>query len=141
MSKGELQYSLRLVPQRIPDRQTIKSRFLYFAAKRTFDIAMTVLAAPFALTIVGIFALLIRMDGGKAFYCQPRVGKGGRIFNLWKLRTMAPDAEQRLRAHLAADPSARVQNGRRCRSSEMIHASLGWVNICANTLSMSSRNY
>lgn len=109
MSKGELQYSLRLVPQRIPDRQTIKSRFLYFAAKRTFDVAMTVLAAPFALAIVGIFVLLIRMDGGKAFYCQPRVGKGGRIFNLWKLRTMAPNAEQRLRAHLAADPSARAE--------------------------------
>lgn len=109
MSKGELQYSLRLVPQSIPDRQAIKSRFLYFAAKRTFDVAMTVLAAPFALTIVGICALLIRMDGGKAFYCQPRVGKGGRIFNLWKLRTMAPNAEQRLRAHLAADPSARAE--------------------------------
>lgn len=109
MSKGELQYSLRLVPQSLPGRQEIRSRFLYFAAKRAFDVLVTLLAAPFALAIVGIFALLVRRDGGPVFFCQPRVGKGGRIFNLWKLRTMAPDAEQRLQAHLAADPSARAE--------------------------------
>ncbi|WP_341486489.1 sugar transferase [Pararhizobium sp. A13] len=109
MSKGEIQYSLRLVAQSIPGRQEIKSRLLYFAAKRGFDVVVTLLAAPFALAIVGIFALLIRRDGGPVFFCQPRVGKGGRLFNLWKLRTMAPDAEQRLQAHLAADPSARAE--------------------------------
>ena len=96
MSKVEMQYSLRLIPQSVPDRQAIKPRFLYFGAKRAFDVVVTLLAAPFALAIVGICVVLIRSDGGKAFYCQPRIGKGGRVFNLWKLRTMAPDAEQRL---------------------------------------------
>jgi exopolysaccharide production protein ExoY len=109
MSKGELQYSLRLVPQSIPRRQEIKSRFVYFAAKRAFDVMVTLLAAPVAIAIVGIFALPIRWDGGPVFFRQPRVGKGGRIFNLWKLRTMAPDAEQRLQAYLAADPLARAE--------------------------------
>jgi exopolysaccharide production protein ExoY len=109
MSKGELQYSLRLVPQSLSGRQEIKPRFLYFAAKRAVDVMVTLLAAPFALVIVGILAVLIRRDGGPVFFCQPRVGKGGRIFNLWKLRTMAPDAEQRLQAHLAADPLARAE--------------------------------
>jgi lipopolysaccharide/colanic/teichoic acid biosynthesis glycosyltransferase len=49
------------------------------------------------------------MDGGQAFFRQPRVGKGGRLFNLWKLRTMAPDAEMRLQEYLAADPLARLE--------------------------------
>lgn len=109
MSKIEMQYSLRLVPQSVPDRQEIKPRFLYFTAKRAFDVVVTLLAAPFALAIVGICVVLIRSDGGKAFYRQPRVGKGGRLFNLWKLRTMAPDAEQRLQTYLAADPVAKAE--------------------------------
>ena len=109
MSKVEMQYSLRLVPQSVPDRQAIKPRFLYFGAKRAFDVVVTLLAAPFALAIVGICVVLIRSDGGKAFYCQPRIGKGGRVFNLWKLRTMAPDAEQRLQTYLAVDPVAKAE--------------------------------
>lgn len=109
MSKIEMQYSLRLVPQSIPDRQAIKPRFLYFVAKRVFDVVVTLLAAPFALAIVGVCVVLIRCDGGKAFYRQPRIGKGGRVFNLWKLRTMAPDAEQRLQTYLAADPVAKAE--------------------------------
>ncbi|MBW9065793.1 sugar transferase [Rhizobium herbae] len=109
MSKLEMQYSLRLVPRSVPDRQAIKPRFLYFGAKRAFDVVVTLLAAPFALAIVGICVVLIRSDGGKAFYRQPRIGKGGRVFNLWKLRTMAPDAEQRLQTYLAADPVAKAE--------------------------------
>ncbi|MBB5537926.1 sugar transferase [Rhizobium giardinii] len=109
MSKIEMQYSLRLVPQSVPDRQAIKPRFLYFTAKRAFDVVVTLLAAPFALAIVGICVVLIRSDGGKAFYRQPRVGKGGRLFHLWKLRTMAPDAEKRLQTYLAADPVAKAE--------------------------------
>ncbi len=109
MSKLEMQYSLRLSPQRVPDHQAIKSRSLYLFAKRAFDVVVTLLAAPFALAIVGICVVLIPIDGGKAFFCQPRVGKGGRVFNLWKLRTMAPDAEQRLQALLAIDPVARAE--------------------------------
>jgi exopolysaccharide production protein ExoY len=109
MSKVEMQYSLRLVPQSVPDRQAIKPRFLYFGAKRAFDVVVTLLAAPFALAIVGICVVLIRSDGGKAFYRQPRIGKGGRVFNLWKLRTMAPDAEQRLQTYLAVDPVAKAE--------------------------------
>ncbi|MCV9967051.1 sugar transferase [Pararhizobium sp. BT-229] len=109
MSESDLRYPSQVTTQNPTYNPAIKSRSFYFAAKRLFDVAVSLLAAPFALVVVGVFALLIWRDGGKPFFSQPRVGKGGRIFNLWKLRTMAPDAEKRLQEHLAADPLARVE--------------------------------
>lgn len=85
------------------------ARPVYFAAKRGFDIAATVAVAPVALALVGTLALAVRLDGGKAFYAQPRVGRDGRTFRLWKLRTMVPDAEAKLAQHLAGDPAARAE--------------------------------
>lgn len=109
MSESNLRYPLRFTTQSPTHNRTIKSRSVYFTAKRFFDVAVTLLAAPFALMVVGTFALLIWLNGGKPFFSQPRVGKGGRIFNLWKLRTMAPDADKRLQEHLDANPSAKIE--------------------------------
>jgi exopolysaccharide production protein ExoY len=86
-----------------------RRRFAYPLAKRGFDIAATLILAPFALLVVGVLALLIRMDGGNPFFAQQRVGKGGQIFKLWKLRTMVPDADGRLEAYLGANPAARAE--------------------------------
>ena len=51
----------------------------------------------------------MRRDGGPAFYVQDRIGLDGRVFRLWKLRSMVIDADQRLAAHLAADPALRAE--------------------------------
>lgn len=108
MQRNNLTHTLR---SRVGLRshRAVRVRSAYSVGKRMFDIAITVMLAPLALLIVGILALAIRISGEKAFYCQPRVGKDGRIFKLWKLRTMVHDAEQRLRDHLAADPEALVE--------------------------------
>jgi lipopolysaccharide/colanic/teichoic acid biosynthesis glycosyltransferase len=74
--------------------------------KRAFDVAAVLLAAPFVLPLVAVLALLVRRDGGPAFFAQDRVGRGGRIYRMWKLRSMVPDAEALLAAHLADDPAA-----------------------------------
>ena len=60
--------------------------------KRALDIlgagALLLLAAPaFAL-----LALLIRADGGPAFYAHERVGRGGRRFGCLKFRSMVTDS-------------------------------------------------
>ncbi|WP_426240753.1 sugar transferase [Pararhizobium sp. DWP1-1-3] len=109
MSESNLGYPLGFADHKSAYNQTEKARSFYFAEKRFFDILVTLLAAPVALTIVALVAVLIRLNGGKAFFCQPRVGKGGRIFNLWKLRTMAPDADQRLEEYLASNPVAKAE--------------------------------
>ena len=78
-------------------------------AKRAMDIAIAgtalLVAAPFFLVV----ALLVRADGGPAFYAHPRVGRGGRVFGCLKFRSMVIDSEARLEALLAADPAARAE--------------------------------
>jgi lipopolysaccharide/colanic/teichoic acid biosynthesis glycosyltransferase len=80
----------------------------YLVAKRGFDIAATLMTAPVVLVVVGILALLIWcLDRQGAFFCQRRLGKDGRQFNLWKLQTMVPNADQRLQSYLETDPVAK----------------------------------
>ena len=77
--------------------------------KRTLDVAFVLAVAVMVLPLVVAFALMIRADGGPALYSQPRVGRGGRVFRFWKLRTMTVDAEHRLAELLEADPAARAE--------------------------------
>lgn len=77
--------------------------------KRAFDVTLVVLALPVIVPVVAILALIVARDGGSPFYTQARVGRGGRAYTIWKLRTMVVDAEDRLGAHLAADPRARAE--------------------------------
>src|SRR5688500_16708161 len=59
------------------------------AAKRAFDLALTVLALPFALVVMSLAALAILVvDRQRPFYFDRRVGRGGRLFRCVKLRTM-----------------------------------------------------
>jgi exopolysaccharide production protein ExoY len=77
--------------------------------KRLLDVTAVIAALPFLVPLVLVLAFLIRRDGGPAFYVQDRVGRGGRIFRLWKLRTMVVDADRRLAEHLARNPAARAE--------------------------------
>lgn len=63
-------------------------------AKRAFDLAVTLPLAILLSPVMGVLALLIRRDGGPAFYRQERIGQGGRRFQILKLRTMSyqPDS-------------------------------------------------
>lgn len=86
------------------------ARSLYRAGgKRVLDLVLILLAAPFVLPLVAVLAGIVALGGGQPFYLQDRIGRGGRIYRIWKLRTMVPDAEARLAAHLAADPAARAE--------------------------------
>src|SRR5690606_41044852 len=54
-------------------------------------------------------ARAIRVDSrGPILYRQERVGKGGRIFTLYKLRTMLPDAEAEGRPQWASEKDPRT---------------------------------
>lgn len=75
--------------------------------KRVLDVAVVLAAAPFVLPLVLLLALAVALDGGRPFYTQLRVGKGGRNFRMWKLRSMVIDADARMVAHLAENPEAR----------------------------------
>ena len=64
------------------------------ALRRTFDIVLSLALVIFTLPLTALAALAIRLDSpGPVFYRQERVGRGGRVFRLYKLRSMRADAE------------------------------------------------
>jgi lipopolysaccharide/colanic/teichoic acid biosynthesis glycosyltransferase len=77
--------------------------------KRPLDIAIVVLCAPFWLPLIIVLALVVSSDGHSPFYGQLRLGRGGRVFRIWKLRSMTIDADARLEAYLEACPAARAE--------------------------------
>jgi len=98
--RGLLRLSLNFSVRRIALKWIIRSADV---SKRTFDVigsgaALLLLTPP--LIIIGA---LIRLDGGPAFFAQTRVGRYGRIFKMFKFRSMRPDAEKLLVALLAAN--------------------------------------
>jgi lipopolysaccharide/colanic/teichoic acid biosynthesis glycosyltransferase len=61
----------------------------YFAAKRALDVAVSVTLLTLLAVPLLVVALLIRLTSpGPAIYRQQRVGKGGRIFTMYKFRSM-----------------------------------------------------
>jgi len=77
--------------------------------KWALDVTLVLLALPVVVPIILMLVFLIAIDGGQPFYRQSRVGRGGQIYGMWKLRSMEVDAERKLADHLAADPSARAE--------------------------------
>lgn len=77
--------------------------------KRLLDVLAVLLASPVVLPLVLLLALVVMLDGKNPFYSQQRVGRDGRTFRLWKLRSMVHDADQRLESYLAQNPQARKE--------------------------------
>src|SRR5690606_32773126 len=86
-----------------------RRRQAYAIGKRLMDIALVLAGAPLTLPLVLVMGLLVKMDGGPAFYRQPRIGRNGRVFMLWKLRSMVPDADKALAAYLDANPAEKAE--------------------------------
>src|SRR5208337_3576153 len=67
---------------------------LGLALKRAMDISVASLGLILTAPIIAIAALWIRLDSpGTALYAAPRVGKKGRKFRCYKLRTMVANAD------------------------------------------------
>jgi exopolysaccharide biosynthesis polyprenyl glycosylphosphotransferase len=65
--------------------------------KRGLDVTVASVSLLFAAPVLAIAALAIKLqDRGPVLFRQRRVGRDGRTFEVLKLRTMVPDAEDRL---------------------------------------------
>ncbi len=90
--------------QQAPNRGLYRRVF-----KRAFDLTAVLMAAPVIVPLIGGLAVAVALNGGQPFYTQDRVGKGGRTFRMWKLRSMVQGADTLMEAHLAANPEARAE--------------------------------
>ena len=69
--------------------------------KRLIDIVIGICALPFVIIFVLVFSPFIYLeDKGPVFYLAKRIGKGGKIFHMFKFRSMKVNA-----------PDIRMENG------------------------------
>ena len=86
-----------------------KRRFYRTHGKRAFDLLLTLALAPIVLPFTLLMAWLIALDGHNPFYSQERIGKGGRVFRIWKLRTMVFKADRLLETYLESNAEAQAE--------------------------------
>jgi len=72
-----------------PKTLIFRENLQYVRYRRTFDVlaGLSVLALSMPILLIACMAILIE-DGGPVFFCQRRVGRFGRLFVMYKLRTM-----------------------------------------------------
>lgn len=80
-------------------------KYLYFGVKRLFDILIALIGCLFLLPIILIVKIsyLLHKDYDSIFFRQKRIGKNGKEFNLYKFRSMVPNADEVLK-ELLKDP-------------------------------------
>lgn len=77
--------------------------------KRVCDLVFAFALLPILVPVIAILWGLTRLDGGPGFFGHKRVGKDRRQFSCWKIRTMVPDAEAKLKQYLSENPDAMAQ--------------------------------
>jgi len=76
-------------------------RGAYFI-KRLIDIVASILLLIILMPLFMIIMLLIYINSpGPVFYKQTRVGRWGKLFTMWKFRSMYLDADKRLKEIMA----------------------------------------
>lgn len=79
------------------------------ASKRLLDLAITIPAIIALLPAMILISILIKLDSpGAIFFVQPRIGKGNRLFHMFKFRSMRTDLLDHSASKLTTRNDARV---------------------------------
>ena len=89
--------------------------------KRMLDLSLSMIGFLLAAPLMAITALAIRLDSpGPVLYSQERVGENGRVFTVYKFRSMRNDAECGGQAIWARDKDDRITRvGRVIRATRL----------------------
>ena len=81
--------------------------------KRSFDIVLTLLTLIPLLPVMAIIALIVKLDSpGPVIFKQQRVAEGGRLFEMYKFRTMVQDAEAQAEQVITFDEEGNIVHKR-----------------------------
>lgn len=79
------------------NQKKIDSRIVYRTVKKTMDRVFSAVALLILSPLFLIVSLLIKHeDHGPVFYIQRRIGRNGKIFNMYKFRSMVVHADQKI---------------------------------------------
>lgn len=95
VSKSSIMSNYRWVEQFDPGKHLLRGK-AYLVIKRVLDLTIVILTMPFWLPLLGLIAALIwvQSPGAPVIFIQKRTGKGGKRFDMYKFRSMVPDAEE-----------------------------------------------
>lgn len=97
-----------------------KSKPVYLALKRFFDIVVSFVFGTVLLLPMLIIGVMIRIDSpGPALFRQERLGKGGKPFTMYKFRSMRVDAEKNGPQWADKDDDRCTKMGRFIRASRL----------------------
>jgi len=83
-------------------------RVLYrYGAKRCLDVVLVLLSLPISLPLILVMMCIVALDGRSPIYFQKRLGRGGRVFHMVKIRTMVSGADALLEDYLCNNSEAR----------------------------------
>ena len=108
---------------------------------RTFDVAIAASILAVLAPLLAVLALLILITSGRpVLYRGKRVGRAGQIFEMYKFRTLAADAETRLGPYYGAELSRRTEQeviavGRLLRATHLDEVPQLW-NVLRGDMSM-----
>ena len=103
--------------KKITDGMNYGERLLKRLCDLLGAMALIIILSPVILFIVILQKIL---NPGPAFYCQERIGRGGKPFRIYKFRTMVVDAEKDGMPQLEADNDVRLTDfGRKLRRHHM----------------------
>ena len=102
--------------------------------KRAFDASLAGTGLLLSAPLWVAFAAAVKLeDGGDVFYGQERVGQGGRVFFVWKFRSMVPNAEAAVGPLQATAGDARVTRvGHWLRATAMDELPQLWNILCGD---------
>ena len=77
------------------DYSNVNGNILFDVYQRVLDIVLSVIGILIGIPLMIVFGILIKVeDNGPITYKQERLGKGGKKFYIYKLRSMRTDAEK-----------------------------------------------
>lgn len=120
----------------LPRIDRVAGSFGYRAFKRAFDIAscgaaLLILAIPMA-----IIAICVKAESpGPAIYAQRRCGKDGKVFSIYKFRSMYEDAEARGAQWAAGDDPRITPLGKKLRKTRLDEIPQFW-NVVKGDMSL-----
>ena len=87
------------------------SLIIYRIIKRLFDIFCSLIGLVFIIPIAIIIKICYMCTGdfSSIFYTQKRVGKNGKVFKLYKFRSMVKNADKKLEAYLKENKEAKKE--------------------------------
>jgi lipopolysaccharide/colanic/teichoic acid biosynthesis glycosyltransferase len=107
------------------------------AFRRTVDLSVGLVLSAVAVLPVALASLLVVLETpGPAWIRQRRVGRGGREFEIWKVRTMRQDAEKETGPILAKPGDERVTRVGRFLRKTRIDELPQLLNVLSGTMSL-----